>query len=353
MDGRLPFSCDYLQGAHPRILKRLSESNFESEAGYGEDSFSEMARERIRLACASPDAEIYFLLGGTQSNATVIDALLRMYQGVIAADSGHINVHETGAIEADGHKVLTLKNHEGKISASQIEALLLAYQNDENQKHMVMPGMVYLSHPTEYGSLYSKAELREISELCRSYHIPLYLDGARLAYALACPENDLSLSDIAKLCDVFYIGGTKCGALLGEAVVIPKRGLIPHMTSIIKQHGALLEKGRILGIQFDELFRDRLYERIGVPAIREAGRIRSALLAMNIPLCFDSPSNQIFCLLENRFLRTLSEKVDFSLWERYDETHSIIRLATSWASRPEDSEALIACFAEKSGRKAG
>ncbi|MDO5408351.1 MAG: aminotransferase class V-fold PLP-dependent enzyme [Eubacteriales bacterium] len=336
----LSFSCDYMEGAHPNILLRLTETNFLKTPGYGMDSYCESAKAKIREACNAPDAEVFFLVGGTQTNATVIDALLKSYQGVIAADTGHISVHEAGAIEFGGHKVLTLPHHNGKISASQIEVLLNAYQNDANHDHMVMPGMVYLSHPTEYGTLYSREELSEISSLCRANQIPLYLDGARLAYALACPQNDLTLTDIAALCDVFYIGGTKCGALFGEAVVIPDVGTIPHFFTIIKQHGALLAKGRLLGIQFDELFTDHLYERIGIPAIQAADRIRQILSQNGYALCFDSPTNQVFCVIENARMERLAEEVEFGFWEKYDDSHTIIRFATSWAARMEDVEML-------------
>lgn len=266
--------------------------------------------------------------------------MLKSYQGVIAASTGHISVHEAGAIEFGGHKVLTLPHHNGKISASQIKALLEQYQNDANHDHMVMPGMVYLSHPTEYGTLYSREELIEISSLCHSHQIPLYLDGARLAYALACPQNDLTLADLAALCDVFYIGGTKCGALFGEAVVIPNAETIPHFFTIIKQQGALLAKGRLLGLQFDTLFTDHLYEKIGLPAIQAADRIRQILSQNGYALCFDSPTNQVFCVIENAAMERLAKQVEFGFWEAYDDTHTIIRFATSWATRPEDAEAL-------------
>ena len=340
MEHRLSFSCDYLEGAHPAILQRLCKTNFAQTAGYGTDEYCESARERIRAACGAPNAEIHFLVGGTQTNATVIDALLRSYEGVIAADTGHISVHEAGAIEFGGHKVLTLPQDNGKITASQIRALLDQYEDDANRDHTVMPGMVYLSQPTEYGTLYSREELAAISALCREKHLPLYVDGARLAYALACPENDVTLEDMAELCDIFYIGGTKCGALLGEAVVIPQPGLIPHFFTIIKQHGALLAKGRLLGLQFDTLFTDGLYARIGETAIRDANTIRDALRANGYQLCFASPTNQLFCLVDNGQLARLRERVDFSPWEIYDETHTIIRFATSWATREEDVRTL-------------
>ena len=340
MEHSLSFSCDYMEGAHPQILQRLVETNLEKTPGYGSDCYCEAAKAKIREACNAPAAEIFFLVGGTQTNATVIDAMLKSYQGVIAASTGHISVHEAGAIEFGGHKVLTLPHHNGKISASQIRALLEQYQNDANHDHMVMPGMVYLSHPTEYGTLYSREELMEISSLCRAHQIPLYLDGARLAYALACPQNDLTLADLAALCDVFYIGGTKCGALFGEAVVIPNAETIPHFFTIIKQHGALLAKGRLLGLQFDTLFTDHLYEKIGLPAIQAADRIRQILSQNGYALCFDSPTNQVFCVIENAAMERLAKQVEFGFWEAYDDTHTIIRFATSWAIRPEGAEAL-------------
>lgn len=336
MEQRISFSCDYMEGAHPTILQRLIETNFAQMPGYGADDYCESAREKIRAACGAPNAEVHFLVGGTQTNATVIDALLRSYQGVVAADTGHISVHEAGAIEFGGHKVLTLPHRNGKISAEQIASLLRVYEEDVNHDHTVMPGMVYLSQPTEYGTLYSREELSAISALCREKHLPLYVDGARLAYALACPENDVTLKDMAELCDIFYIGGTKCGALLGEAVVIPQPGLISHFFTIIKQHGALLAKGRLLGLQFDTLFTDGLYQRIGEAALRAAEDIRTALRANGYQLCFASPTNQTFCLVDREQMEKLREYVDFSQWEVYDETHTIIRFATSWATKDED-----------------
>lgn len=336
MEQRISFSCDYMEGAHPAILQRLIETNFAQMPGYGADDYCESAREKIRAACGAPNAEVHFLVGGTQTNATVIDAMLRSYQGVVAADTGHISVHEAGAIEFGGHKVLTLPHRNGKISAEQIASLLRVYEEDVNHDHTVMPGMVYLSQPTEYGTLYSREELSAISALCREKHLPLYVDGARLAYALACPENDVTLKDMAELCDIFYIGGTKCGALLGEAVVIPQPGLISHFFTIIKQHGALLAKGRLLGLQFDTLFTDGLYQRIGEAALRAAEDIRTALRTNGYQLCFASPTNQTFCLVDREQMEKLREYVDFSQWEVYDEMHTIIRFATSWATKDED-----------------
>ena len=252
----LSFNSDYLEGAHPKILERLVQTNMLKTPGYGTDDICESAREKIRAACEAPDAEIHFLSGGTQTNAIVIAALLKSYEGVISAKSGHINVHETGAIEHTGHKVLELPSHDGKISAYELSDSLKTFYEDENHSHMVFPGMVYISHPTEYGTLYTREELTAISEVCHKYKIPLYLDGARLGYGLMSSSTDVTLPLLAKLCDTFYIGGTKVGALCGEAVVFPRHNAPAHFMTIVKQHGALLAKGRLLGIQFDTLFRD-------------------------------------------------------------------------------------------------
>lgn len=338
---RLYFASDYMEGAHPAIMQKLVETNLEKTVGYGLDPYTESAKEKIRTACNALNADIFLLVGGTQTNATVIDALLKSYQGVVAAETGHIATHESGAIEFGGHKVLTLPQKDGKIRAAQIEKMVKDFYDDANYEHMVMPGMVYISQPTEYGTLYSKEELIEISKVCRANQLPLYVDGARLAYALASPENDVTLSDLAELCDAFYIGGTKCGALFGEAVVIPQKGLIPHFFTIIKQHGALLAKGRIAGIQFDELFTDGLYERIGKPAIDAAEQIKEALRKFGYKLALDTPTNQIFCIVSNKVMEKIAQDVEFGFWEKYDETHSVIRFATSWATTMEDTQKLI------------
>ena len=340
-ENKLSFSSDYMEGAHPDILKRLMDTNMEKSAGYGLDEYTESAKDKIREACGAPGAEVYFLTGGTQANATMIDAMLRSYQGVMAADSGHISVHEAGAIEFGGHKVLTLPQENGKISAGSVETCIKAYDDDENREHTVMPGMVYISHPTEFGTLYSLDELKAISEACHKNDVPLYLDGARLAYALACPENDVSLPDIASLCDVFYIGGTKCGALFGEAVVIPKKGFIPHIFTIIKQHGALLAKGRIAGIQFETLFTDDLYYKVGKNAIDTAEKIKDALARYGYEFAFNSPTNQIFIKLSKEKSAELSQKIEMGFWENTDDNHVIMRIATSWATRQEDVDRLI------------
>ena len=336
----LSFASDYQEGAHEEVLSALCETNLQKSPGYGTDEYCASAREKIRKACACPEADVHFLMGGTQTNATVIDALLKSYQGVLAPESGHISVHEAGAIELCGHKVITLPHKLGKISADDILACCRQYADDENHDHMVMPGMVYISQPTEYGTLYSLNELTDISEVCRSQHIPLYVDGARLAYALACEKNDVTMSDLAKLCDVFYIGGTKCGALFGEALVIPNPNILPHFFTIMKQHGALLAKGRLLGIQFDTLFTDGLYLRIGKQAIKTANMMKEALLESGYKLAFDSPTNQVFVILDNNEFERMSKVVGLSFWERCGDNHTIVRLATSWATQEADIQAL-------------
>ncbi|MDO5133930.1 MAG: beta-eliminating lyase-related protein [Eubacteriales bacterium] len=338
---KLDFSCDYLKGAHPAILQRMAETNMMKTTGYGLDEISNAARDKIRKACGCPDAAVEFLIGGTQANAVVIDAFLRSYQGVIAAQTGHISVHEAGAIEAGGHKVLTLPYHQGKLSAEDVRQYMEDFYHDDSYEHMVMPGMVYISQPTEQGTLYSRQEIADLRAVCDAYRMALYADGARLAYALACPENDVTLPDLAALCDAFYIGGTKCGALFGEAVVIPDPGRIPAFFTIIKQHGALLAKGRMLGLQFDTLFTDGLYEKIGIPAIRSAARIRKALIEKGYQLCFGSPTNQIFCVMENSRLEKLGEKAEYCFWAKYDDTHTVIRFATDWGTTGEETDALI------------
>ena len=338
---KLFFSSDYQEGAHPRIIQRMTETNLLHTSGYGTDDICESAREHIRLACDCKEAEVHFLVGGTQTNATVIDALLRPYEGVIAPDSGHISLHEAGAIEAGGHKVLTIPHKLGKISAETVEEYCKAYEQDLNHEHMVKPGMVYISQPTEYGTIYSLQEIEVLNRVCRENQIPLYVDGARLAYALACKQNDVTLKDLARLCDVFYIGGTKCGAMLGEAVVIPRPGSIPHFFTIMKQHGALLAKGRILGIQFDVLFEDGLYDSIGKGALVAADRIKAGLEANGYKLAFDSSTNQLFVSLTDEEYSKLSDYVEFSFWEKLNTGRTVIRLATSWATSEVEVEKLL------------
>lgn len=337
----LSFTCDYTRGAHPKILERLIETNMEQLPGYGNDRYCESAKEKIKKACGCPDAEIYFLAGGTQTNATVIDSVLQKYEGVISAQTGHINVHEAGAVEYTGHKVLTLPAREGKIRADELEELLKTFWDDGSREHMVFPGMVYLSHPTEYGTLYTKAELEAISLICRSYKIPLYLDGARLGYGLMSLQTDVTLPMIADLCDIFYIGGTKVGALCGEAVVFPHKNAPRHFLTLIKQHGALMAKGRLVGIQFDTLFTDDLYFRISRHAIEMAELLKKGFAKKGYSFFLDSPTNQQFILLDNVKLEELQKKVDFEIWERPDEEHTVVRFATSWGTAAEDIEELM------------
>ncbi|MCR4741385.1 MAG: aminotransferase class I/II-fold pyridoxal phosphate-dependent enzyme [Treponema sp.] len=337
----LAFSSDYMEGAHPNILTRLNETNMLHTAGYGSDEFSESARNLIRKACACPKAQVQFLIGGTQTNAFAIDCLLKNWQGVIAADTGHVAVHEAGAIEYTGHKVLPIKSQNGKITAQGLEKYISDFYDDANWEHMVEPGMVYISQPSELGTLYSLKELSDISKICRKRKIPLYLDGARLAYALGSKENDLSLKDLAKLTDVFYIGGTKCGTLFGEALVIPNPDFIPHLITQIKQHGALLAKGRITGIQFEELFKSDLYFQLGKEAVSYADKIRQALIQAGYKLYFENPTNQVFFIIPNEKLKALGKKVMYGFWEKYDENHTVIRFATSWATKKEDLDSLI------------
>ena len=338
---KMKFNCDYMEGVHPRILERLVETNLEQTAGYGNDPYCVSAKKKILEACQCPDGEVHFLVGGTQTNATVIAALLHMYDGVLAAETGHVNVHDAGAIEYTGHKVLTLPQKDGKISAESVENYLKWFYADENHEHMVQPGMVYLTHPTEYGTLYTAEELKAIHGICQRYAIPLYVDGARLGYALAARETDVTLPVLAQNCDIFYIGGTKVGAFCGEAVVIPKKGLIPKFFTTIKQHGALLAKGRLIGIQIDTLFTDGLYQEISAHAIRMAEKLKKALMEKGYTMYLDSPTNQQFVLLDNKKKKELLEQVDFDFFENYDSEHTVMRFVTSWATREEDVDRLI------------
>ena len=332
----LQLQSDYLEACHENILKRLTEEYRKPYPGYGSDNICEAAKEKIRMACHCPGAQVEFLAGGTQTNATVIDSFLPSYQGILCADSGHIAVHEAGAIELTRHKVLPLKGKDGKLSPKALEAFLSDFALDENKAHTVQPGMVYLSQPTEYGSLYSKAELTAISELCKKHQLLLFVDGARLAYALAAPENDIKLPDLAKLCDVFYIGGTKCGAMFGEAVVIPDSTRLPHFFTSIKQHGALIAKGWLLGLQFDELFKDELYLHIGEKANTYAREIKAALKDAGLPLFGDYPTNQVFFVISHEKMEQLKKQAQYAYMERYDENSSVIRFCTSWSTREED-----------------
>ena len=337
----IQFQCDYNEGAHPVILQRLAETNMEQTVGYGEDTYCKEAVKLIKEACQREDIDVHFLVGGTQTNTTVIAHLLRPYQGVISAESGHVNVHETGAIESTGHKVLALPACEGKISAAQIDGVMRAHLSEDGPEHMVQPGMVYLSLPTEIGTIYSLEELTSIRSVCDKYNLPLFIDGARLGYGLCAPACDVTLPALAQLADVFYIGGTKVGALFGEAVVIANEACKRDFRYSIKQHGGMLAKGRLLGLQFATLFTDGLYFDIARHAIDEAMRIKAALIQKGTHFLVDSCTNQQFPIFTNRQLEILSREFLFSVWQQIDSEHTAVRICTSWATKPENVDKLI------------
>lgn len=338
---KLNFASDYMEGAHPLILLKLMETNLTKSVGYGEDEFCKEAESMILSACDCPDGSVHFMVGGTQANSTILAALLKSYEGVISAESGHVNTHEAGAVELFGHKVLSLPHKTGKIEVDTLKTFIKEFNDDENRDHMVHPGALYISQPTEYGTLYSKEELVELHDICKRNHILFFVDGARLAYALASPENDVSLADLASNCDVFYIGGTKCGALFGEAVVLPDKSIIEDFFPIIKQHGACLAKGRLHGIQYGVLFEDGLYGRIGIPALKAANLLQRGLAEKGYRLYFRSPTNQVFVIIKNEKLEPLAEKVVYEYAEKYDDDHTVIRFCTSWATDIADVKALL------------
>lgn len=336
----LHFENDYNKGAHPALLEALSQTNLESLSSYGTDKYTLSAIDKIRQVNQCLHAQVTFLAGGTQTNQLVIDTLLKSYEGVLAAETGHISSHEAGAIEFSGHKVLTLPHVEGKLNPVDVQQFIEDFYADNNHEHMVFPGMVYISHPTEYGTLYTREELEHLSQICHNYRIPLFLDGARLGYGLAA-DTDLDLPTIAELTDVFYIGGTKMGALIGEAVVFTKNNQPKHFSSIVKQHGALLAKGRLIGVQFDRLFTDNLYFDLGKHAIELAKELKAILREKNYRFYLESPTNQQFIILENSQLEILSQAgLVYSFWEKYDTNHTVIRLATSWSTSRDDLLAL-------------
>ena len=325
----LYFENDYCEGAHPAILQKLTETNFEKVPGYGTDPYCASAREKIRAACACPDADVTFISGGTQTNAIVIASMLQRWQGVLAAATGHVAAHEAGAIEYTGHKVISLPAHEGKVSAADVRDWCATFYADANHDHMVFPGMVYISHPSEYGTLYTKQELEDLHTVCQEYRMPLFLDGARLGYGLMAEGTDVTLAD------------TKVGALCGEAVVFP-HGAPAHFMTMVKQQGALLAKGRLLGIQFDVLFTDDLYTKISKNAIDTANSLKKGLAAKGYRFFMDSPTNQVFVILDNAQLAALEGRAKFGFWEKFDDSHTVVRIATSWATRMEEIEQLIA-----------
>lgn len=335
------FNCDYNEGAHEKVMERLNMTNMEQTTGYGEDEYCEQARNVIRRLCNDDSLMVQFLVGGTQANMTVIAAALKSYQGVLSADTGHINVHETGAVESTGHKVIALPSIDGKITAKQVEDAYRSHVESDSFEHEVQPKMVYISNPTELGTIYSKAELEALSGACRKNGLYLFMDGARLGYGLTSKENDLDLETIAQLCDVFYIGGTKVGALFGEAVVISNPALKEDFRYMIKQKGGMLAKGRLLGVQFQALLEDGLYFEISKHANELAEEIRCACINAGYPFLVENPTNQIFVILPDEKLACLQEDYSFCYQERVDETHSAVRICTSWATSRENVQKLV------------
>ena len=335
------FNCDYTEGCHPKILERLCDTNLMQTIGYGEDEFCAEARAMIQRACEAPEVDVHFLVGGTQTNFTFLAAALRCYQGAVCADTAHIAVHETGSVEATGHKVITLPQRDGKITAAQVDECCRLHFSDGSHEHMVMPKVVYLSESTELGTVYTRAELTEMRAVCDKWKLWLYVDGARLGYAMASEACDVDLPFLARTADAFYIGGTKQGALFGEALVIVNDALKPDFRYVLKQKGGMLAKGWLLGIQFSELFRDGLYFELSDHAQALAMRLKAALTEWNVPFLVDSPTNQQFPVLPDAVLDELAEKYSFSEQQRVDATHRAVRFCTSWATQQAQLDALI------------
>lgn len=335
----ISFESDYNNGAHPAVLQHLMETNGEQTLTYGFDKYTEQAKAKIRQACECPDADVFLLVGGTQTNTTVIDGMLRSYEAVICCESGHIAVHEAGAIERSGHKVITLPSHQGKLCHEDLEKMMTEFCNDESRDHVAQPGMVYISFPTELGTIYTLDEIAHIYDVCRKYDLKLFVDGARMGYGLAS-SADVTLPLLARHCDVFYIGGTKVGALCGEAVVFTSAPAPRQFFSIIKQHGALLAKGRLAGVQFDALFTDNLYLNISRHAIDMAHQLKALLKEKGFPFYIDSPTNQQFVVIPNEEVARLEKQVEFTHWGPYDDQHMICRFVTSWATTDADLQVL-------------
>ena len=340
----ISFECDYNNGAHPLVLENLVKYNDAKPTPYGFDEFSERAKGRIREAIGMPDAQIFFLTGGTQTNATTIDSMLYQYEGVICVSSGHINVHEAGAVEFTEHKIITLPEEQGKMNAKTLDKYLDDFMHDGNNAHAVYPGLVYITFPTEYGTLYSAQELTEIYDVCQRYHIPLYIDGARLGYGLMGEGSDITLPFLARHCDVFYIGGTKIGALCGEAVVFTNREAHKHFFSIQKQHGAVIAKGALIGLQFDALFTDNLYFKLSEHAIKMAMQMKRIFREKGYEFYVDSPTNQQFVVLSDAEVERLSEHFIFTHFGQAGKHHTICRFVTSWATTQEEIDALQRVF---------
>lgn len=335
------FNNDYNRGAHETILKKLAEINTEQICSYGEDQYCKEAADMIKNLCKKPDAQVHFLVGGTQTNLTVISSALRPHQCVLSASTGHVNEHETGAIEATGHKVYTISTDDGKLTAEMVQAAYDAHWKDENHEHIAQPKLVYISNPTEIGTIYSKNELERLYTVCRRCSLYLYIDGARLAYGLASEKNDLDFETLSSNCDVFYIGGTKCGALLGEAVVLLNDSLKQDFRYVIKQKGGMLAKGWLLGLQFTELLKDGLYIKIAEHADKLAAKIKEAAVNKGYPLYSESDTNQQFIIFPNDLIDQLSLKYALSYQQKYDDTHSVIRICTDWATTEKDVNSLI------------
>ena len=336
----LNFESDYTYGAHEAVLRALLETNSELLSGYGNDSHTENAVRLIKEACEAPGAEVFFLVGGTQANKTVIATLLGNGEAVIAPKTGHISLHEVGAVEYTGHKVIELEGEEGKLSADTARAYLESFFGDENNVMMPLPAMIYISHPTEYGTLYTKSELAELRRLADEYGLKLFMDGARLGYGLMAKETDVTLPDIARLTHAFYIGGTKVGALCGEAVVFAEGEAPKRFRSLTKQHGAMLAKGRLLSVQFEALFKDGLYFEISRNAIERAEELKALFLSRGYKLFIDSPTNQQFIVLPDEKMEKIREKCAFCYWEKADKEHTVVRFATGFHTTKEDIEAL-------------
>ena len=336
----LSFESDYNNGAHPKVLEKLVETNDFQSLTYGFDEWSESARNKIRSAAGAPDADIYFLSGGTQTNMTVIDGCLQSYEAVIAVETGHVSIHEASAIEFTGHKVIALPHHNGKMKPDDLNKYMEWFISDQSREHLAQPGMVYITYPTELGTVYSKGEIEEIYEICKRYALKLFIDGARLGYGLMVEGSEITLPWLSTHCDVFYIGGTKVGALCGEAVVFPRGNAPKHFFNIVKRHGALSAKGRTIGVQFDALFTDNLYFNIAKHAITMAMRLRKTLQSKGYKFFIDSPSNQQFVVLPNDKVKQLGEKVEFTVWEPYDDNSKVCRFVTSWATTEEQMSEL-------------
>lgn len=341
----LHFDCDYMRGAHPEVMRRLVETNLVQTPGYGADEYTARAQEKILSACGLKEGRVLFLAGGTQTNATVLDSILAGHEGVLAAETAHINVHEAGAVEATGHKVLTLPSHEGKVDAGELKRWIDDFYRDETYEHMVAPGALYITYPTELGTLYSLAELEAIKDACSKAGILLYLDGARLGYGLAAEGADVTLADIARLCDVFYIGGTKVGALFGEAVVITRADIFKPAMTLIKRRGALMAKGRLIGLQFETLFTDDLYLKLSRHAVERAMQLKDVFIKAGYALYMNSPTNQQFFMLPNEVIDRLKQTATFELWGPRGEHVTPVRFVTDWATTQEDIDELARALA--------